>query len=213
NTHALLERLGVARASVIGHSMGGMLATRYALLYPRQVERLVLVNPIGLEDWKALGVPWRSIDDWYRRDLQTSAEGIRQYQQATYYAGEWRPEFDRWVQMQAGMYRGKGRESVAWNSALTYDMIFTQPVVYELDRLQMPTLLLIGEKDNTAIGKDAAPAELKARLGNYAQLGKDAARRIPQATLVEFPDLGHTPQIQAPERFHQALLKGLQTQP
>ncbi|WP_252499309.1 alpha/beta fold hydrolase, partial [Escherichia coli] len=50
---------GVARASVIGHSMGGMLATRYALLYPRQVERLVLVNPIGLEDWKALGVPWR----------------------------------------------------------------------------------------------------------------------------------------------------------
>lgn len=192
NTHALLERLGVARASVIGHSMGGMLATRYALLYPRQVERLVLVNPIGLEDWKALGVPWRSVDDWYRRDLQTSAEGIRQYQQATYYAGEWRPEFDRWVQMQAGMYRGKGRESVAWNSALTYDMIFTQPVVYELDRLQMPTLLLIGEKDNTAIGKDAAPAELKARLGNYAQLGKDAARRIPQATLVEFPDLSHT---------------------
>lgn len=213
NTHALLERLGVARASVIGHSMGGMLATRYALLYPRQVERLVLVNPIGLEDWKALGVPWRSVDDWYRRDLQTSAEGIRQYQQATYYAGEWRPEFDRWVQMQAGMYRGKGRESVAWNSALTYDMIFTQPVVYELDRLQMPTLLLIGEKDNTAIGKDAAPVELKARLGNYAQLGKDAARRIPQATLVEFPDLGHTPQIQAPERFHQALLEGLQTQP
>ncbi|ABR86671.1 TPA: alpha/beta hydrolase [Pseudomonas aeruginosa] len=213
NTRGLLEHLGITRASVIGHSMGGMLATRYALLYPRQVERLVLVNPIGLEDWKALGVPWRSVDDWYRRDLQASAEGIRQYQQATYYAGEWRPEFERWVQMQAGMYRGKGREAVAWNSALTYDMIFTQPVVYELDRLQVPTLLLIGEKDNTAIGKDAAPAELKARLGNYAQLGKEAARRIPRATLVEFPDLGHTPQIQAPQRFHQALLKGLEDQP
>ncbi|MGC3130684.1 alpha/beta hydrolase, partial [Pseudomonas aeruginosa] len=79
--------------------------------------------------------------------------------------GEWRPEFDRWVQMQAGMNRGKGRESVAWNSGLTYDMIFTQPVVYELHRLQMPTLLLIGEKVNNAIGKDAAPAVLKARLG------------------------------------------------
>ncbi len=87
------------------------------------------------------------------------------------------------------MYRGKGRESVAWNSALTYDMIFTQPVVYELDRLQMPTLLLIGEKDNTAIGKDAAPAELKARLGNYAQLGKDAARRIPQRPWWNSPTL------------------------
>ena len=148
----------------------------------------MLVNPIGLEDWKALGVPWRSIDDWYRRDLQTSAEGIRQYQQATYYAGEWRPEFDRWVQMQPACIAA-GRESVAWNSALTYDMIFTQPVVYELDRLQMPTLLLIGEKDNTAIGKDAAPAELKARLGNYAQLGKTPPDGFPRRPWWNSPTL------------------------
>ncbi|KPB34732.1 Hydrolase [Pseudomonas savastanoi pv. phaseolicola] len=62
NTHALLEKLGIDKASVVGHSTGGMLATRYALMYPKQTEKLVMVNPIGLEDWKALGVPYRSVD-------------------------------------------------------------------------------------------------------------------------------------------------------
>ncbi len=209
NTHALLERLGAKRVILMGHSTGGMLAVRYALLYPREVERLVLVNPIGLEDWKALGVPWRSVDDWYPRELKTSAESIRQYERATYYAGQWRPEYERWVQMLAGMYRGPGKEIVAWSSALLYDMIYTQPVLYELGRIEAPTLLLIGLKDNTAIGKDVAPAELKPKLGDYPRLGKEATRRIPHSTLVEFPELGHAPQIQDPARFHEALLKGL----
>jgi len=34
-----------------------MIAVRYALMYPQETEQLVLVNPIGLEDWKAKGVP------------------------------------------------------------------------------------------------------------------------------------------------------------
>jgi len=209
NTRALLDHLGVGRVALLGHSTGGMLAVRYALLYSDQVERLALVNPIGLEDWKALGVPWRSVDEWYARELKTTAEGIRQYEQATYYAGQWRPEYDRWVEMLAGMYRGPGKEIVAWSSALLYDMIFTQPVVYEFDKVQAPVLLLIGQKDNTAIGKDAAPPELKQKLGDYPRLGKQAAKRFPHATLVEFPELGHAPQIQDPARFHQALLAGL----
>jgi len=209
NTRALLDHLGVQRVTLLGHSTGGMLAVRYALLHPQQVEQLVLVNPIGLEDWKVLGVPWRSIDDWYARELKTTAASIRQYEQATYYAGQWRPEYERWVQMLAGMYRGPGKDIVAWSSALLYDMIFTQPVLYEFDRIQAPTLLMIGQKDNTAIGKDAAPPELKQKLGDYPRLGKEAARRIPHAKLVEFPELGHAPQIQDPAQFHEALLKGL----
>ncbi|HSX50132.1 MAG TPA: alpha/beta hydrolase [Cellvibrio sp.] len=209
NTRALQDSIGVDKVSVMGHSMGGMLATRFALMYPAQTEQLVLVNPIGLEDWKALGVPYRSVDDWYKRELNTNAEGIRKYQLSTYYAGQWRPEFDQWVEMQAGMYRGQGKEQVAWNSALTADMIMSQPVVYEFPQLKVPTLLLIGELDNTALGKDAAPPALQKTLGNYQKLGRAAAQAIPKATLVNFPDLGHSPQIQAPERFHQALLKGL----
>lgn len=209
NTHALLEKLGIAKATVIGHSTGGMLATRYALLYPDQVEQLVMVNPIGLEDWKRKGVPYLSVDQWYQRELKTSAQSIRKYEQNTYYAGQWKPEYDRWVNMLAGLNNGDGKKQVAWNSALLYDMIYTQPVVYEFDALKMPTLLMIGTKDNTAIGKDAAPPEVQKTLGNYAVLGKETAKRIANATLVEFDDMGHAPQIQDPERFHKALLEGL----
>lgn len=211
NTKALLDKLNIKQVTVMGHSMGGMLATRFALLYPNETEQLVLVNPIGLEDWKALGVPYRTVDQWYQRELNTSAAGIKQYQLSTYYAGKWRPEFDRWVEMQAGMYNGEGKEQVAWNSALTAEMIFTQPVLYEFGQLKMPVLLMIGELDNTAIAKDIAPAELKPKLGNYATLGPAAVKAIPNASLITFADLGHSPHIQHPERFHQQLIKQLQT--
>ncbi|MDR5825361.1 MULTISPECIES: alpha/beta hydrolase [unclassified Caballeronia] len=209
NTHALLTALGVPRATLIAHSTGGMLAVRYALMYPQETEQLVLVNPIGLEDWKAKGVPSVSIDEWYARELKTSADGIRRYEQNTYYAGQWRDAYEPWVQMLAGMYRGPGKEIVAWNSALLYDMIYTQPVVYEFDKLKTPTLLMIGDKDTTAIGKEFAPAEVRPTLGRYPELAKLAKERIPNATLVEFPDAGHAPQMQDPEGFHRALLEGL----
>jgi pimeloyl-ACP methyl ester carboxylesterase len=213
NTHALLESLGVTNATMIGHSTGGMLAIRYALMYPRETQQLVLVNPIGLEDWKAKGVPSLSVDQWYERELKTTAEGIRRYEQTTYYAGQWRANYEPWVQMLAGMYRGPGKQIVAWNSALLDDMIYTQPVVYELGQVSVPTLLLIGQKDTTAIGKDAAPAEVRAKIGHYPELGKAAAKAIPHATLVEFADLGHAPQMQDPQAFHKALLDGLAAVP
>jgi pimeloyl-ACP methyl ester carboxylesterase len=209
NTRALLASIGISRATVIGHSTGGMLAIRYGLMYPGDVDQLVLVDPIGLEDWKAKGVPWQSVDAWYQQELKTTADSIRDYERTTYYAGTWEPHYEPWVQMLAGMYRGPGRDIVAWNSALLYDMIYTQPVVYELGKLAMPVLLMIGDKDTTAIGKNLAPAAIRATLGNYPVLGKAAAAVIPHARLVEFPDLGHAPQIQAPEEFHKALLDGL----
>ena len=206
NTHALLQGLGIEQAIVIGHSTGGMLGIRYALMFASGTSKLVLVDPIGLEDWKAKGVPWLSVDQWYERELGVTAQRIRSYEQATYYAGQWRPEYERWVQMLAGMYRGAGKQAVAWNSARLYDMIFTQPVVYELGALTMPTLLIVGDRDTTAIGKDVAPAEVRAKIGRYPELAKQAAQSIPNAHLVEFADLGHAPQLQDPAAFHAALL-------
>jgi len=209
NTQQLLKALGIQKATLLGHSTGGMLATRYALQFPEQVEQLAMVNPIGLEDWKALGVPYRTVDQWYERELKLSAEGIRTYERNTYYGGRWKPEFDRWVDMLAGLNKGPGHTQVAWNSALIYDMIFTQPVYYEFHNLKMPTLLLIGTSDTTAIGSDIASPEVKAKLGHYAVLGKAAAKLIPHSTLVEFPGMGHAPQMEEPEQFHQALLAWL----
>jgi pimeloyl-ACP methyl ester carboxylesterase len=125
NTHALLVSLGIDRATVIGHSMGGMLAARYAMSHPQAVERLVLVNPIGLEDWQAAGVPYATIDQLYESELKTGFDSIKAYQQRLYYNGEWKPEYDRWVSMLAGMYAGPGKEIVALNQAQTSDMVFT----------------------------------------------------------------------------------------
>lgn len=210
NTHGLLEKLGIRQATIIGHSTGGMLATRYALMYPADVDQLVMVNPIGLEDWKALGVPYRTVDQWNERELKMTAEGIRQYELNTYYVGRWKPEYQRWVDMLAGLNQGPGKKLVAWNSALIYDMIFTQPVVYEFKNLKVPTLLMIGEADTTAIGSDIAPPEVKAVIGRYSVLGKQVAQLIPQSTLVEFRGLGHAPQMEDPENFHKILLQWLQ---
>ncbi|KAF1719302.1 alpha/beta fold hydrolase [Pseudoxanthomonas wuyuanensis] len=210
NTHTLLTQLGIYKATIVGHSMGGMLGTRYALQYPQATERLALVNPIGLEDWKAEGVPWRSVDQWYERELKTSFDSIKQYQLNVYYSGQWRPDYERWVAMLAGMYAGDGKQAVAWNQALTSDMVFNQPVFYEFPKLAVPTTLFIGQKDRTAIGKDLAPPELAKRLGNYPALGKRAAATIPGATLIEFAELGHSPQVEDPQRFNAALLEALE---
>lgn len=209
NTRGLLASLGIERSVVVGHSMGGMLATRYALMYPDAVEHLALVGPIGLEDWKAEGVPYQPVEQVYASELRTDYDSIRTYQTAVYYAGEWRPEFERWARMQAGMYAGPGRQVVAWHQALTFDMLMWQPVVYELPLLQVPTTLFIGVHDRTALGKGAAPPEVQARLGDYRALGRRAAEAIPGAALVEYEDLGHSPHIQDPARFHLDLLREL----
>ncbi|MGA7199062.1 alpha/beta fold hydrolase [Roseiarcus sp.] len=209
NTHALLESLGIRKILLIGHSTGGMLAARYALMYPDDVAMLVLVNPIGLEDWKALGVPPLSVDQWIARERATTAERIRAYEQSTYYAGEWRPAYDRWVEMLAGLTQGSGRDIVARNAGLIDDMIYTQPVVCEFPLIRVPTLLMIGDRDTTAIGKDVAPPEVRARLGHYPELAQTAHAAIRGSTLIEFPDAGHAPQIQEPDRFNDALIRAL----
>ena len=209
NTDALLRHIGVTRSVVIGHSTGGMLATRYALMYPQAVSRLVMVNPIGLEDWKALGVPFRTVDQWNERELKLTADSVRAYEKATYYGGRWKPEYERWVDMLAGLAKGPGRQLVAWNSALIYDMIYTQPVIHEFANLAVPTTLMIGDADTTAIGSDIAPPDVKAKIGRYQVLGKQAVKLIPQGTLIEFPGMGHAPQMEDPAAFHKALLGAL----
>ncbi|MEA2936063.1 MAG: hypothetical protein QOD74_2709 [Variibacter sp.] len=209
NTKDLLASRGVERAVIMGHSMGGMLAARFALQYPDATERLFLVNPLGLEDWQAEGVPYGTVDAAYQNELKTSFETIKGYQLRIYYDGKWKPEYDRWVEMQAGMYSGPGKEVVAWNQALTSEMVFTQPVVHEFPRIKVRTVLFIGQKDRTAPGANRAPPDLAGRLGNYPELGRRAAKAIPNAKLVEFPELGHSPQVEAPDEFHKALLQAL----
>src|SRR4051812_26408000 len=101
NTNSLLEQLNISKICLLGHSMGGMLAVRFALLFPEKVEKLILENPIGLEDYKTL-VPYQSVDDWYKGELKQTYASIKNYQQTNYYGGNWKPEFDRWAKLLAG---------------------------------------------------------------------------------------------------------------
>lgn len=210
NTHGLLGSLGVEKPILVGHSMGGMLAVRYALSFPEAIAGLVLINPIGLEDWRAEGVPELTLDALLAAERATTAERIRAYQQKVYYGGQWKPDYDRWVDMLASMYQGPGGESVAWAQAKTSRMVFSDPVIYELERLKVPVALLIGGKDTTAIGRDRAPPDLAARLGNYPELARKAAQRLGHGAWFElWPELGHSPHIEAPQIVHPLLLEVL----
>lgn len=206
NTNGLLQALGIYSATVIGHSMGGMLASRYALMYPANTTGLAMVNPIGLEDWKAVGVPYQSIDLNWVSESASTYDSIRAYEQATYYVNTWKPAYDVWVNMLVNIYKGKKSSEFIYNQAQIVDMVLTQPVIYEFSLIKPKTLLVIGDKDTTAIGKQWSPPDVQAKLGHYDVLGKQAAAMIPNCTLVEFPELGHAPQIQDPTAFHSALL-------
>ncbi|OTA52245.1 alpha/beta hydrolase fold domain-containing protein [Hypoxylon sp. EC38] len=206
NTKDLLEALDIENVTVIGHSLGGMTSIRFGLIFPDIVERLVLVNPIGLEDWRALGVPYKSVDDLYALEAASNYTLIRGYEQPTYYVGHWEDSYDVWVNMLVNIYKGSEGTTFAFNQALVTDMAFSDPVVYEFGSLKPRTLLVVGDKDNTALGKQWSPPEVQAKLGHYAVLGKQAVATMPNADLLEFRDLGHAPQIQEPDRFHDALL-------
>ncbi|QJE96213.1 alpha/beta fold hydrolase [Luteolibacter luteus] len=200
----LLDKLEVKRTLVAGHSMGGMVATRFALMFPERVEKLVLVNPIGLEDWKRF-VPYTSVDANYAAELKKGPDAIRDYMTKAYFDGKWKAEYDPLLDLQAGWAVGPDREWIARVSAMTSDMVFTQPVVYEFGDLKVPTLLIIGERDRTAIGKERATPEVAKKLGQYQELGKEAAKAIPNAKLVALPGIGHVPQYEAFDDYWKAL--------
>jgi pimeloyl-ACP methyl ester carboxylesterase len=212
NTLSLLDHVGIGKVSVVGHSMGGMLATRFALMFPERVDKLALIDPIGLEDWKRV-VPYRTVDEWFESELEVTADQQRRYQMESYYHGDWKPEYDRWVRLATGWLSSPDYPSLAWNSALTYDMIFAQPVCYEFADLEMPTLLVVGSLDRTALGKQWVSEEVRETLGNYPELAKRAASQIPGCQLEILEGVGHVPQIETPELFFPILLKFLQDSP
>ncbi|SEA22184.1 alpha/beta fold hydrolase [Microbulbifer marinus] len=209
HTHALLENLDVDKVAVVGHSMGGMLATRYALMYPQQVQKLVLVNPIGLEDWKR-HVPYLPLEQAIANENAQTSEKIKRYMTKAYFDGEWQEKYDPLLDIQAGWTLGPDAQHMAVIDALTADMIFTQPVVYEFADVAVPTLLIIGIRDRTAIGRDRAPAAIREKLGRYDQLGRQAAAAIPDAKLVELEGIGHVPQFEAFDLYSSALIRFLQ---
>lgn len=209
NTKLILEKEKIDKLSVLGHSMGGMLAARFALMYPDVVEKLILANPIGLEDWK-VKVPYKPIHFWYEYELKANFESLKKYQQINYYDNQWQPEYDEWVNILAGWTLNSQYPIIAYNNALTFEMIFTQPVVYEFPNINTKTLLIIGTRDRTAMASFLATPEVAKTMGRYDILGKMTQKAIPNSELVELDGVGHLPHIEAFERFIHPLIHFLE---
>lgn len=207
HTRHLLEQLKIEKAVIVGHSMGGMLATRFALLYPEVTQKLVLENPIGLEDYRRM-VPYKSLDEVYQDELKRTETSIRGYHK-TYYTA-WKPAYDEWVRIPVAQLRSADYPAVARVAAKTYAMIYEQPVVYEFSELEMPVMLAIGLDDRTVVGKAyITDEEERKKYGQYPLLGQQTAGAIPNARLLELTGVGHIPHIEAADQFHKALLEFL----
>ena len=202
NNRKLLDSLNVRKVSVIGHSMGGMLAVRFALMFPESVSKLILENPIGLEDYRTF-VPFDSLEKVEQAELKATPEAYLNYQK-TYYP-EWKTEYEQYAQAQAADLKLPNFPQIALVNALTFQMIYEQPVVYEFQNLKVPTLLIIGQLDRTVVGKAKVPKEIVDNYGNYPKLGKETQARIKGSKLVELEGVGHIPHIQTPDKFEKAI--------
>lgn len=198
NTAQLLDSLGIKRVSVIANSMGGMLAVRFAILFPERMDRLVLENPLGLENY-AEHIPRQTTVNLVALEIAQTKDSYRRFLGG--YFPTWKPEYERFVEAFSAVQASPDYAAIARVSALTYQMIDEQPVVQDLPRIRQPTLLVIGQKDRTVFGRRFAPAEAVKSLGNFPELGRKAATTIPSARLVEFDELGHAPHVEAPARF------------
>jgi pimeloyl-ACP methyl ester carboxylesterase len=204
NTAHLLDALHVTKAVVLGHSTGGMLAVRFALMYPERVGQLILEDPIGLEDYRTLA-PAQSDKTLYDAELQKmDAEEIRAFY-AHYFAAP-RPDlYEPLADVQIRVTLSGEYPRWAKASALAYQMIYQQPVRYEYRLLKPPTLVVVGEQDHTAPFSKYATPEIRGRMGHIAELARAAAKEIPHGAVVVIPDCGHIPHIERPAEFKKAI--------
>jgi len=199
NTRRLLQSLGIERAAIVGHSMGGMLASRFAMAYPTVTTHVVMVNQIGLADVRPGRAP-RYLDDAYRSDT-TRAIPVRTYEQVrqtiTRYFVTWKPEYEKYVRMHWGWTQSPDWPRFSQVRAALTQMLSAETVVYDWQHIKSKALVIGGAKDTPT----------------YAEQAKHVAESIPGAELELIDNIGHCPQLEAPEIFHPKLIRFLKSPP
>ncbi len=171
-------------------------------MYPESVNILILENPIGLEDYKTF-VPYRSIDEQFQKELSATYESYKKYQQSYYPV--WKAEYEEFVKVQAAALNSSHFRNIAFVNAVTYEMIYEQPVVYEYGNVKVPVFFIIGTEDRTIVGKDLISKEVQDSHGQVAMLARELTNKIPVASIIEFTGVGHIPHIQEPNLFMNAV--------
>jgi pimeloyl-ACP methyl ester carboxylesterase len=192
NTRAILQSLKLDKAMIVGHSMGGMLAARFATQYPDVTERLVLYNPIGLVDPR-YGRPWQSTDESYKRTLETTyatiRAGIMRY--VAHNEAAWSPEFEHYTRIRYAWTLGADWPRLAMVQTLIGQMLYADQVVDDWAHIKAPTLAFGGAEDVLP----GSAALFKERM-------KFIADTIPNGNgrLLLLPGLGHVPHLEAPDK-------------
>ena len=180
--HAVLDRLGVTRAVVVGYSMGARLALAFAAAYPSRVSALVLVSG---------GVGERDAADRASRVLSDEAlasaiqrDGIEPFVERWERLPLWTTQMkadpsvlrrQREIRLRqrpaglAGSLRGfgQGQEPSYWD---------------DLAHLPMPVRLVVGAED-----------------AKYVQRANDMASMIPDVQVVVLPGIGHGIPVEDPQ--------------
>jgi len=175
----LMDDLGVERAALIGNSLGGRIAWRYAAARPGRVERLVLVSPDGFasppfEYGQAMEIP--AVFGLMKYVLPRP---VLRSNLAVAYADPARLD-EATLARYHDLLRAPGSRAALLDRF--GQTILTDPVPM-LAGIDIPVLLLWGEEDGMIPVTNAA----------------DYERALPDATLVRLPGLGHVPQEEAPD--------------
>lgn len=173
----LLEQLGVAKAAIVGHSMGGYVALAFARLYPARVSGLGLVSSQVLAD-----APERK-EGRYKSAADVSANGVGgvvETMTAKFTADERLQSYAR-----ASMERQQPAAYIGALKAMAERMDST-PL---LSSFNFPVVLVHGDADSL-IPIDRA---------------REVKEAIPQAHLVEVSGAGHIPMMEAREQTAEAL--------
>jgi pimeloyl-ACP methyl ester carboxylesterase len=205
NTYSLLQHLQIERVSVVGHSMGGMMAARFATQFPKAVDRIVIYNPIGLTDGR-FARPQTPIDEAYQQNLKTSYQSTRASlgRYVAHNPKAWNDEFETYTRIRYSWTLSSEWPRLAMVQALIGQMLYNDPVVYDWAHIQVPTLAFGGAED-LLLGPASAFQERMQFLAKSVPNGNGRVHLI--------PGLGHVPHLEAPEKVLPPLVAFLKEGP
>jgi 3-oxoadipate enol-lactonase len=185
----LLDHLGIETATLVGLSLGGAIAIDFALTHPSRVGGLVLVGP-GLSGYGFSGGEERSARFRAALDAGGTDALVEEWLRDPYMAPAMaQPELAPTLRALA---RDNGRSWLP-ESRRHGPAAMDPPAIHRLGEIQVPTLIVTGERDVPDIQDIADLLE----------------RGVPGATRVRIPGVGHLPNLEAPEAFNRALLSFL----
>ena len=196
NTAALLDHLGVAKAAIVGHSIGGQMATRFAFLYPERTTHMVMVNPVGLTDGRA-GRGFRPFDGEVdvKPDLQAAYEADVRTDLSRYVV--WRPEYLEHLRLRHGVRLSAEWPRLAHVRELGGNLRSVDSTVNDWPHIRTKSMLLGGREDGPSFPDNA----------------RRAVETLPNAKLVLIPGVGHNPHEEAPEIVNAELIRFLSSDP